>query len=364
MKRKFLHVFLAIICLFTFTAPISVASQNDTLSSEVAAITQQMLQCIEQEKTLYGFDDIDFTALYLGNQIPSYELDQWGNIVKTDSFYFPIMNGLDWVATSIAFYNDAGKLNVQLSTQYKREYINNLSDSNKVALLFDCDSAYIVSDNTIDKIAVSPNTIPDMASIELCGNNIQLEKATLEGEYILTVEGFPAAQGFDTQHALMVPRIKQAAGSMQCWAACIASIRGYYGISTTIKDVYDKIGWNIADNQGANIYDSANVLEQYGFSLDWNWNKQFNWWQLRDAICLKECPIFASCSLSTVSGHAVVIRGFYVNQNISQPGVITYMDPAVGEYIASAVATDGDFRYVPSGSSKSYVMDAFLIVSK
>ena len=44
---------------------------------------------------------------------------------------------------------------------------------------------------------------------------------------------------FNNQKYLSVPLIKQKTGSKQCWAACVASIRGYYGTSTTIDQVYN-----------------------------------------------------------------------------------------------------------------------------
>ncbi|MBQ9534499.1 MAG: hypothetical protein IJU78_01455 [Clostridia bacterium] len=66
---------------------------------------------------------------------------------------------------------------------------------------------------------------------------------------------------------------------------------------------------------------------------------------------------------NTSNGHAVVLRGYYVYQNISEVGIISYMDPATGNYVASSVATDGDFYYVPSGSSIQYTMNGFLAVS-
>ena len=113
----------------------------------------------------------------------------------------------------------------------------------------------------------------------------------------------------------------------------------------------------------ANIYTAANTLGAYDFSVTWRWDGSYNWYQLRTAIYFNETPIYTACEYSSISGHVVVIRGFYVYQNISEVGIIGYMDPATGTYAASSVATDGDFYYVPSGSSAQYTMSAFLEVA-
>ena len=39
------------------------------------------------------------------------------------------------------------------------------------------------------------------------------------------------------------------------------------------------------------------------------------------------------------------------------------MDPVVGEYLASSVATDGDYYYVPSGTTNQFPMTRFWAVN-
>ncbi|WP_458861731.1 papain-like cysteine protease family protein [Acidaminobacterium chupaoyuni] len=371
MNKKIICLCLVVALAFSISVPAFAA--DTALSSQVAfeeqvlALTSDVLEFIEPEKSLYGLAGIDFTSLYMGEKIPAYIITDDGIASETDIFYFPIMSDDTWVATSIVSFDSVGQMNVQVSTEYANAYAGDTNISTEIALLFDCNAAYIYTDGIgLVQVAISPDTITGRVSCEKYTGTFVLATAQLNSERPLSVnvdasERSQTTRSFDNQYYLSVPGIQQASGSLQCWAACIASIRGYYGTTTTIDDVYEFSG--ITKYLGANIYTSAIVLEDYGFSLTWYWDGSFNWYQLRTEIYFNESPFFVSCSYSGGSGHAVVLRGYYVYQNISQVGIISYMDPVTGSYAASSVATDGDFYYVPSGSSTQYTMSGFLAVA-
>ncbi|MEA4920300.1 MAG: papain-like cysteine protease family protein [Clostridiaceae bacterium] len=370
MKKKIMCLCFAVVFVFSISVPVfaeNVSSSAVTVFEEqVSSLTHDVLKFMEPEKELYGLGDIDFSSLFIGEEIPAYILTDAGMIVETNILYFPIMSDNIWVATSIVSYDSAGEMNVQISTEYAKAYEAVDTFSTEVALLFDNNAAYIYTDTGVTQAAISPNEISGRVSIKDYDATLTPMTAPLSSQRTLSVRvdserNSRTTRSFDNQKYLSVPGVRQAAGSLQCWAASIASIRGYYGTTTSIDNVYNFSG--ITKYLGANIYTAADVLEDYGFNLTWYWNGSFNWYQLRTEIYYNESPFFVACSYSNSSGHAVVLRGYYVYENISQVGIISYMDPVTGNYAASSVATDGDFYYVPSGSSSQYTMNGFLAVA-
>lgn len=378
--KKYMAFLLAIlmICMLPVDAvAVTIEEQilaDGVIETQVATLTRDVLCFIEPEKELYGMGDINFSTLQLGKQLPVYILQENGVGRETKILYFPILSGLDWVATSIVSYDSAGKMNVQVSMDYAKAYKDSNARGADISLLFDDDHAYIVTNKEVIEAATAPNKVEGRADVVETQRNIQtmqIEKVPLEAIYTLgmSANSRDEANPFNNQYCLMVPSIVQAAGSNQCWAASVASILGYYGRTTTIAEVYSKLGWDIDDDQGGTIHNAAAAIGGFGYTnLNW-YMLGLNWYELRTEIYISQNPLFAMCDYGDTGygheryGHAVVIRGFYVYKNISQVGIISYMDPVNGEYMASSVATDGDYYYIHSGSSTQYPMVGFWSVS-
>jgi len=371
MKKRTIRFMLSLILLLANVTPAQAIYQerksftSATLVEEVAKKTQSILQFIETEKALYGLSNVDFSALELGEQIPGYILDETGTLLKSDIFYFPILSGMEWVATSIVSFDSIGDIIVQITTEYAKIYNRDSGGKEDLCLVFDDSAAYILTESDVIKAATFPNITAGRGSLE---QNMDVINAELGELAAVCTVGTDAdicnpyvIHPFDSQDSLQVPSIQQAANSWQCWAACIASIRGYYGTTTTIDNVYDISG--VTKYNGANVYTAANTLEAYGFKLNWGWDGSYNWFNLRNAICFNRTPIYAHISYTPTTAHAVVIRGYYVFQTAEGLGIITYMDPADGEYGASIVSNDCEFYYVPNGNSAQYTMATFLEVA-
>lgn len=368
MKRKIMSLTISLALIFACIIPVTAVEQkitfdeNTILYEEIAEKTNKVLQFIEPEKALYGLGEVDFSTLYLGKQLPAYTVEKEEMALVSDILYFPIMSGTEWVATAIISHDSAGKMNVQVSAEYAKAYDATDDVNGKIALIFDDTAAYIATENQIVKASVSPNHIQHRESLDSYTGAMNIETVELEADYAVGTLNRYSVQRSSNQYYLQVPCIKQDPGSWQCWAACVASIRGYYGTATTIDNVYDKAG--VTKYNGADIYVAANTLNAYGFKTTYQWRGSYNWYQLCTAIDFNHAPIYTSCQTGDKAGHAVVIRGFYVYQNISQVGIISYMDPATGTYVASTVETDGDFYYVASGDVQKYQMVGFLEVTR
>ena len=352
---------------------LSTADTTVTFETEAAEITQLVLQAIEPEKELYnGLEDVDFSELYLGEEIPAYNLTGSGPVEVTNISYFPIMYDDEWVATSKIFYNTAGKMIAQVSTAYAVAYAQEENPGTQVALIFDDQSAYLYTNSGLIEAAVNSYSTPERVSVEEYEGVLAAPVTTsLQAQSTLSVSVTSAAQSrnlnprsFETQEFLMVPKIKQTAGTAQCWAACIASIRSYYGTATTINNVYDFSG--ATKYVAKNIHFAKAVLEDYGFSVTPYLLNGLNFYQLRIEIAINGNPVYGACTIdeNTNQGHAIVLRGFMCYTNVTSVlGTISYMDPQTGDYAASYVQTDGKLDYVPEGTSLSYEIIAGLGVS-
>lgn len=370
MKKKVTVALL--ICVLALTAYIPVfaaepstedVATHNSLEEQVAALSGRVLQFIEPEKASYGMEDVDFTTLYLGEQIPAYEVIQGGLKLVTDVLYFPIMSENKWVATAFVTCDSDQNISVQISDEYAEDYAKMRITDRQVSLIFDRTSAYVFSGDEFIEAAKAPEITTDRVNVSEY-KGLLPAGATLDRAEMISVEkAAPITRAsFNNQKYLSVPLIKQKSGSMQCWAACIAAIRGYYGTSTTIDQVYNFA--NVTKYNGATVAKSKSVLEKYGFTVRQYYSDTFNWYQLRTEIYSYESPIFAGCKYNSSTGHAIVIRGYYVYENADGLGIIGYMDPATGKNAASSVSTDYKFYYVSSDNGKSYRITDFLAVSK
>ena len=283
------------------------------------------------------------------------------------------MSNDKWVATVMAFYSKSGKLNIQISSYYVQEYAESSCKDKNFALNFDRDGAYFYADGDVELAAASTYNMPSLSSIKEYPDMAVQSTANLRPQHVLTVvrDNIVSTQSderdpFETYHYLNVPMIKQAEKSFQCWAACIASARGFYGTPTTIDNVYNVSG--VEKYAPGDVDIVSYTLKIYGFEDKWYWQDSISWYELISEILLNR-PFYVECrygvtSDDSVIGHAVFLRGYLVYRNVSQLGAISYMDPATGTYVASSVSDENEYYYVPSDKTGPYETRAFIEIMK
>ena len=358
MKKKTIAILVIVLVLVSTMRAFAFEKDSIGIDQKVSMISSELLSSIEPEKDLYGLEDVDFSTLSLGNPIPTYVLREEGLVEEKDMLYYPILCGNEWVATATVFNMSNEIPNVQISTAYAGN--NVVQDS--VALLFDQKGAYLINNDKALMVESAAVIDDEKLTLDDYKGNLRVPTSQIQKKMHLEVNSVVKARAYESSHYLSVPLITQAANSKQCWAACIASIRGYYGTPTTIDDVYNFTG--VTKYNGALVNDVEGFLENYSFSPEYVADSFYSWHDLRYDISEDGCPIYANCQYTMITGHAVVIRGFYVNQNSSATGwgSISYMDPSNGLYASSSVTSDY-FYYVPRGTiGESYAMRDFLVV--
>lgn len=363
MKRKVLGIAISMLfslacsCLAFAAAPTVVAENDASLENEIVQKTKDILCFISPEKELYGLGDVDFSTLYLGEKIPSYRVEDDG-LVESEHLYYPIISKNDWVATAIVSVTEAGESVVTVSTVYNES----TEDIEAAALLFEDETAYVCSERGISGIVPSHNSTREMS--ENVESRVEADLGTLEEKHDLQLDNSISLLDIGTQHYLAVPLYTQPSGSTQCWAYCLKSMLEYLGTNATIAEIYEAAG--VSTGLAADARRATVVLDEYGHEYTAYMSQSMNWDSLRVEIHDNNSPLFAGCELgvndnNVVVGHAIVVRGFYVYQNVADKmGIISYMDPLVGRYLASSVDSYDTFIYTSSTDDEDYEIQDFI----
>ncbi|MGM9521249.1 MAG: hypothetical protein ACI3VB_02075, partial [Oscillospiraceae bacterium] len=197
MKIKKLAAVTITICIlisiFSFSAsaagnPISASESNLSFLSEVGEKTVQvLLNTIIPEKELYGLGNVDFSDLSLGREIPAYELTVDGIKQIENIHYFPVISDGKWVATSKAFIDADGNMQIEVSTDYVNEYVELLSSNDEgIALVFTDTEAYLYAGD--DSATVETyGRISERISLDDYAGEININTTSLEKESTLSV---------------------------------------------------------------------------------------------------------------------------------------------------------------------------------
>jgi len=358
--RKFIPILLsAILILSSITFCFADPFENHSLySDQLIQKVSLLIDSIFPEINDYGIDANDSSTFFLGSPIPVYKLINGSLVSEQSTVYIPLIVDDIWMATIITYADDHNEPVIQLAKYYSDEYYDLDLQEEQIALVFSDNDVLFYSDETglhthikeqayiinsrVETISITPNV------------SLNLQKSSLSN------------LRFSNQKYLSVPQIQMTSGSMQCWAACIASVRGYYGTYTTIDDVYNFTG--ITKYNGQTIIECSDHLDDYNLSyIEYFYMNSFNWYVLRTEIDSFDSPIMASCTYGYNSnnqpiGHMVLIRGYYSYTNVPQLGIISYMDPATGYYGASTVGSNTDFNYAPNTGAGPFEMELFTSV--
>ena len=353
MFKRFIALFLAVgMCLSFGTTVLSAENTNNDLVTQ--AVTM-ILQGIATEPEGYGLKSFDFENMALGARLPAYRLD--GETVEeiTDIEYYPLMSGSRATAIVTVVYDEDNIPVAQISTGFAAEMYHE-AESDAIALVF-CDGNVSVWNGV--SLTELNSTAAWKGENYAVYNNIDLngvERQYITPEVSLTLEHIPQTKAAPV--TINVPQVKQNAKD-SCWAACITSIAGYYGITTTIDRVYDIAG--VVKYKGASVYDIFDTLSEPPFELE------PEYYLSRATSCMSYgtiqsfvgsgrplvgCINYPPDEDGRIKGHALVIRGYYLYTNsTSYAGSISYMNPYSGYYEASNVKKSGSRPYIYTDSS-------------
>ena len=220
--KKLISVLLVVCIVVSFAVPV-MATDNTTptISTETVGVIQTGLRNASYEKDNYGLDGIDFSSLYLGNPIKTYEYTANG-YAPLSIPYYPLFSSGDLVAFALISEVD-GNPKATISTAY----VDDLSELDEAfALVFDRTSCYLLTENSFDLLlnfSENEGIVESRASID----QSVVPALTLGSlSSIMALGAMPETRS-EAYMSCAVDYVSTSGYSNISWAACVACIGNY-----------------------------------------------------------------------------------------------------------------------------------------
>lgn len=342
------------------------AAVDDSVPEEHIKAIENALLGISPEKEVYGLGDVDFSNLWIGNEIPKYEFTNNG-LCKIEEFLtYPILDENEKIVALANISRDDVETSASVSCELAETLNDYLGHENtEICLVYDNASVYCWNGKTQTKL-FDYFEIIDIRSKASWDNFSQIhdiKTSKICKNVLLYASGWINPIGYEDEVIYRnVEKIPQPTGSGWCWAACMACVINYHkGTDYDAEGIADyyKVGFH----DGKSLEEIADGLF-YDFGLDY-WGLWNDYGDLPSYAAFKSLdynypPI--GCFTTGGTNHAVVIRG--VDNQASR---FSFMDPATGTYqsgsinhIASGVA---HFTYIDSLTGMRLLMYGIIVLT-
>lgn len=331
MKKlnKILAFALTLALCINLCVPAFAAADDSVPEEHIKAIENALLG-ISPEKEVYGLGDVDFSNLWIGNEIPKYEFTNNG-LCKIEEFLtYPILDENEKIVALANISRD----NVETSASVSCELAEDLNtysnrDNTEICLVYDNTAVYCWDRETHTKLSEYYIRIDnrDSASWDKL-KQYDISTCKVEKKEFISISERINPIGYDDESIyLTVDKILQPYGSAWCWAAGIACVVNY--IRDTDYRCRD-IAKMYTENFNAGIYpeDFIKFLDRdfhilYSL-IDGSYGK------------VRTIPVFKSLQMgypvigffnANDRNHAVIIRGVDF-----QSATFSLMNPITGDY--------------------------------
>lgn len=327
MSKKIVGIFLSVAIMLTIVSvpalAVSIPPQESTVSSAGRSEIISVLQCIEDDKTAFGLDGVDFCNLQIGNTLHAYEYVN--NNFEDLYSAVPILYNDSLIALAIKV--DGTRYQISSALALK---LANVVDSN-IALVYDSKGVYCFTGTDFVLLAESGTIVSSRSDLDEYTSTPY--KSMMNLCDLSKVEALGYSSALDsrsyTNAALPVGFVPQGANTRICWAATIACINNYvHKTNLTAKDVAVKKFGSSNYNQGLDMPSCASFM-QSAYNLDYTYKRQVPDENVIFSDLSNGYPIFGHFTWSSGS-HGVTIYGINI-----RAGYISVMDPEFGAATAS-----------------------------
>ncbi len=243
--RKNISMMLAFCLLFIFCIPAYASDFNNDDTFVDLDIQNKMLRIlssVELEKEYYNLENVDFTAVQLGTEIPTYKVCD-GILVKADISIVPIIYN-DQIASLFYIADDYyGEKYVQLNSDLV-DLINKNAASKAFAIIYDDIGVYIYTNEELKLLGEErptyytddeKNYVSDVSNKELD----EISISSISHYITLDVNQYTELESLAiTSKYLSVEIISQPTNTNICWSIAITSIVNYiYNGSWNYQDI-------------------------------------------------------------------------------------------------------------------------------
>lgn len=389
-KFRLLGLIFTLCMCFAIAMPAMAA--DDVLSFDVQNKMLRILSSVEEEKEYYNLENIDFSAIQIGREIPVYNVDD-DDLIYSDLHFFPIINNNRLVSFFYVVNDNNEEAYVQLSNDLVIPISQYVVGNQPFAIIYDDDGAYVYVDNEIyllgeaeqhylteEEIVLYNNLFGECpyeveSSVTLCGeeknyiSSIEqsvfqsINTESLSNNIILNADSFLQEQPLAiTSKYLGVDILTEPANVNTCWAVAVASIVNY---------IYDG-NW---DYQGiVNMFTNGNdiglhidtVIDNmnYWFNAGWSYGRvnSLSPQTVLDYL-IEDYPLYGNFKETHYVGgsavstaHAVVIRG--VNTS-SKTFSVMNPTPTTSGYTPGTISSDNVWKFVNSYGGTTYTLNAY-----
>lgn len=366
ITQKSIALFLTFVVSLWMAIPVSATNAAETTSTSHLSQPAlfDVLRYVETQKAQFGLENVDFSTLSIGNPIQTYEYTCNG-LQQLQPIY-PILDGNRIVMIA----QNTADGSCQISTGLA----NKLNDScpNSIAIIYDCDGAYLFDGTVFTQIYENTEPIQSRAALsdltfsDNTGSFSLNSEATIFNSNTIILTDLNNASPLNYTSSVnrsiiyscdvdFVPQIK----SNVCWAACMACISNYvrntsYTAANIVNYIYTHETVNLKQGETSNNFtrelsDVASYmrddfyLSKYVFCTDYI-STNFVLTSLQ-----KDRPLivnFYPVNDLAATKHALVASGINVTSSY-----LTLMDPNYGFITASH--NGSYFTYTSPTSSKT-----------
>lgn len=322
---------------------------NSPITDSQRNLLLDSLRDVEQQKSEWGLESIDFNNLYVGYPIQTY--NYIANDLEQGQVLFPIIYNNQLILWAY-IHNDQFQISDGLVSAVR----NAISESTSFALIYDANSAYIYSDGTVTKISDFLYPIESRSQLSLGADLSHFDITTRTLADNVAIGYNNVSRALPVNAVCYVTSVPQTMDKT-CWAATTATIYNYIN-NLTGSSALDDI--DVAQGYYGSNYnrylDSANVaglLEEYG--IDYEGASAYGYGTFTDEdiyISLyNDFPVFGCFQVVGGVGHAATI---YACNMVA--GRMSVADPSGGSYTAT-INSDGLYSYVNTSNSSTLVLE-------
>lgn len=354
MYKKLLAFLTAgCICVSTLMPTNAATIPSQVLLEEEDVIEiETALNFVEETKSAYGLDDVDFGNLELGSSITTYEYIN--NTFEVLGKMVPIFSGQKIIASAF----DVGDGSYSIET-FLADAISKV-EFERVAIVYDRDEVYLFNGSDFVLLKKSDICITERDDIDV--NTLKDNEHHIATTYInsnsrirLNLDNVTMPARLDPYARCDVKYVTQLPYDKLCWAACVAMVKNYKsGTSLTTPDV-SRAYFGTLKNQAIEGYKIQDCMRRI-YGLDYTYSSTTPKENIIFTNLSKGWPVIGvfSWSVGVNSGlHACVIT---LDNPFSY--YISLLDPMCGGVAASG--SNGNFSYVDSASGVTMTLSSGL----
>ena len=334
--------------LLTYVAQPGIAQENFSVSHKNRLEIIDALADIEQSKQSWGLTEIDFTCFEIGQPIQTYNYTD--SALEESNVLYPIISNGNLILWALPI-----GAQFQITNGLVKEVNTTVNQDQPFALVYDTDSVYMYSNDTLvllkqtDQHIVSRNKINNVENVPLS----KIKTTSLENTTPLEYKAYTRenVQTRATNVSCNISYVTQNPYDKICWAAAIACISNYKNNTSLNAVTVAQNYYGMSDfNSGINVESFTTKIQDYGLpyyrdafygSFD---NKIFN-------SLLADYPVGGAFDVINGAFHATTIFGINILS-----GRIQVMDPEFGS--TTATLASSQYSYVSPVHGTTLVLHA------